>query len=165
MALSTPINLTQRGLTANAGVLTTKYPHSQEVCEAGPVKVVSAIFSGPDATTVKGAAIATSDAFPLISIPAGALVLSVTHIVTTAEGATCTYDIGDTTDPNGFVSAGNGNTTTNATSFNATTTPGYGVGRYYTAANTIDVTLASGTAAVVVVKVSVAYIQTAPLTN
>jgi hypothetical protein len=168
MSLSTPINLTQRGLTANAGVLTTLYPHSQEVNEGGGLKVVSAVFNGADATIVKGAAIATSDAFPLVSIPAGAFVLAVTHKVTTAEGATCTYSIGDTTTPAGYVaaSAGLGNdTATNGSSFNATTTPTYGVGKYYAAANTVDLTLVSGTATKVVVKVSVAYIQTAPLTN
>lgn len=159
MALSTPINLTNRGLTANAGVTTSLYPHSQQGVES-PVRVKSVRFSGPDATVVKGAAIAVSDAFPLITIPAGAFVLSVTHKVVTAEGGTFTYSIGDTTTAAGFVSGANGNTTTNASSFNATTTPTYGVGKYYAAANTIDLTVASGTAATAVVDISVIYIDT-----
>jgi hypothetical protein len=170
MALTTPIDLTQRGLAANTGVLTALYPHSQEVNEGGGLKVVSAVFNGADATIVKGAAIATSDLFKLINIPAGAYVLTVTHKVTTQEGGTCTYSIGDGTSDNqidGYVDAaqGLGNAATDATSFNCTTTPPYGKGKYYTAADTIDFVLVDGTATKVVVKVSVVYIQTAPLTN
>jgi hypothetical protein len=161
VALSTPISLLQRGLTANSGVTTTLYPHAQFVQDS-PVKTVSAIFNGADAAIVKGAAVATSDAFPLISIPAGAFVINVAHKVTTVEGGTCTYTIGDTTNAAGYVAAVSGNTATNSQSFNATTTPAYGVGKFYAAANTIDLTLASGTAAAVVVKVSATYILTAP---
>ena len=152
----TTYNLTQR--PAN-------YPHSQIVAQT-PVKTVSARFSGPDATVVKGSALATTNVFELINVPAGAFVISVAHKVITAEGGTCTYEIGDGSDTDGYVVAatsGNGNTTTNAQSFNATTTPGYGVGKLYTAADTIDLYLTSGTAATVVIDVSVTYIQTLPL--
>jgi hypothetical protein len=162
MALSTPIDLRNRGLTANAGVVTTKYPHSQAVTDS-PIKVVHAIFHGPDATTVKGAAIATSDVFPLIDIPAGAFVLGVAHKVLTAEGGTCTYGIGDGDTTSGYVAAANGNTTTNAFSMTCdATTPDLGNGKFYSAADSIDLILTSGTAATVVIGISVTYIQTRP---
>jgi hypothetical protein len=164
MALTTPINLTQRGLLANTGVNTSKYPHTQTINDTG-LAVLSAVFHAADATVVKGAAIAVNDVFPLLTIPAGALVLAVVTIVSNAEGGTFTYDIGDAADPNGFVSGANGNTTTNASSFNATTTPAFGAGKYYAAASTIDLLVASGTATAAIVKVSVAYIKTLPFVS
>jgi len=138
------------------------YPHSQIVAQT-PVKTVSAIFSGPDATTYKGSAIATSNVFELISLPAGALVIAVAYKVTTVEGATCTFGIGDGSGTSGFASAIDGNTSADAQSFNATTTPTYGVMKYYAAADTVDLILTTGTAATVVVKISVTYILTAPV--
>lgn len=141
-----------------------KYPHSQMVAQT-PVRTVSAVFSGPDATTFKGSAIATTNVFELISIPAGAFVLSVAYKVTTVEGGTCTFGIGDGAGTSGYASAIDGNTSADAQSFNGTTTPTFGVGKYYAAADTVDLILSTGTAAAVVVKISVSYIQTAPLTN
>lgn len=155
-------NLTQRGVVSGAPVYPDTYPHSQMVNDT-PVKTVSAVFNGADATVKKGSALATSDVFELLNIPAGAFVLTVTHVVTTAEGGTSTYHIGDGADVDGYVVSGNSNTTTNASSFNATTTPAFGVGKYYAAADTIDLVLATGTAAAAVVKISATYIQTAPL--
>ena len=163
MALTTPIDLTQRGLTANAGVTAPNtYPHSQIACPS-PVSTVSARFDGPSATALKGAAIAVSDVFPLINIPAGAFVLTVSYKVITAEGGTCTFGLGDGSGTSGYASAANGNTTTNATSFNGTTTPTYGVGKLYTAADTIDLILSSGTAATAVIDVSATFVHTLPL--
>lgn len=164
-ALTTPISLQNRGLTANAGVVTTLYPHAQQVQDA-PTKLISAVFNGADATIVKGAAIATSDVFTIATIPAGAFVINVVAKVTTAEGATCTFTIGDSADDDGYIVVGSGlgnSTSTNVASFNATTTPAFGVGKYYTAADAIQLTLKTGTAAAVVVKVSVLYAQVAPL--
>ena len=165
MALTTPINLTQRGLTAKAGVLTTLYPHSQEVNDGG-LKVVSAVFNGADAATVMGTAVAPGDLFNLINIPAGAFVLTVNYKVTTTEAAN-TFIIGDTAQDDGYctVGVGIGSAATDGSSFNGTTTPHYGVGKYYAAADTINLTIGAGTAAKVVIKVSATYIQTAPLTN
>ncbi len=146
------VNVTQRP----AG-----YNHSQLVNDT-PFKTVSAVFDGAEAAAVKGSAIATSDVIELINVPAGAFVLSVTHKVTTVEGGTCTYHIGDDADPDGFVASGNGNAATNASSFNGTTTPAFGVGKFYAAANTIDLTLATGTAAALVVEVSATFALTDP---
>jgi hypothetical protein len=152
MALTTPINLTQRGLTANAGVLTTKDPHSAIVDDT-PVKKVTIIFSGADATTTKGTTIATSDVFPLINIPAGSFVLSVAAKVLTVEGGASTVDIGDGATTNAL---------TDAQSFTADTTEAFGAGKYYAAADTIDLKLMTGTAAAVVIAVSAVYIVLAP---
>jgi hypothetical protein len=167
MALSTPFNLTQRGLTANAGVTTSKYPHSQ-VASSAALKTITARFSGPDATTVKGAALATSDVFQLVNVPAGAFVLGVAFKVVTAEGGTCTFDIGDGSQTAGYFSGANGNTTTNAFSWDespASIATVYGVGHFYATADTIDLLLASGTAATVVADITVTYIDTAPVTH
>lgn len=166
MALSTPFTLINRGLGANTSV-DKKYPHSVVVNQQ-PVRVATARFSGPDATTVKGAALATSDVFQMVQVPAGAFVLGVAFKVVTAEGGTCTFDIGDGTDTDGYFSGANGNTTTN--SFSWDESPGTlatteGVGHFYAAADTIDILLASGTAATVVADISVTYIMTAPQTQ
>ena len=142
------------------------YPHSQMVNDT-PVKTVSNVFKGADAALVKGSAMAATDAYELLDIPAGAFVLTVTHKVLTVEGGTCTYDIGDT-DVNGYVVAatsGDGNALTDLSSFNGTTTPAYGVGKYYASADTIDISFPTGTSAVVEIAVSATYIMTTPLTN
>ncbi len=130
-----------------------------------PFKTVSAVFSGADAEAVKGSAVAAADVFELLSIPAGAFVLSVTHKVTTLEGGVCTYHLGDGVDPDGFVASANGNAATNATSFNGTITPAFGVGKFYAAADTLDLTLATGTAANVVVEISATFALTAPMAS
>jgi len=153
-------------LTKTPTTVAPFYSHGHMVND-NSVKTVSAVFDGAKATLFKGSAIATADVFELLPIPAGSLVLTVSHQVTTAEGGTCTFDIGDGTDDNGYVVAatnGNGNSTaTNSSSFNGTTTPAFGVGKYYSAADTIDLTLNTGTAAAVIVKVSATYIAVTPL--
>lgn len=167
MALSTPFNLTQRGLTANAGVTTSKYPHSQVATNA-TLKTISARFSGPDATTVKGAALAINDVFQLVSIPAGSFVIGVAAKVVSAEGATCTFSIGDGSQTAGYISAADGNAATNVFSWDespASLATTYGVGHFYSAADTIDLLLASGTAATAVIDVTVTYIDVVPATH
>ena len=158
--------MTTYTLTKTPTTVAPLYPHGHVVAQS-PVRTVSAVFDGAKATLFKGSAIATADIFELLPIPAGSFVLTVTHQVTTAEGGTCTFDIGDGTDDNGWVVAatnGNGNSTsTNSNSFNGTTTPAFGVGKYYSAADTIDLTLVSGTAALVIVKISATYIEVTPV--
>jgi hypothetical protein len=151
--MASPYNLTQRP---------TGYPHSQFVNDY-PVKTVSAIFNAADAATVKGSAIALNDVFQLISIPAGAFVLSVAAKVTTVEGGTCTFDIGDGATVDGYLDGVDGNTEANTQSFTADTTEAFGAGKLYTAADTIDLKLITGTATVLVVKLSATYIQTTPV--
>lgn len=153
MALSTPFDLTKRGYGANAGVVTSLYPHSVNTNESG-AKVASVRFSGPDATTTKGAALATSDVFKLISLPAGSVVLALQYKTVTQEGATCTVSIGDSGSATRWASGVNGNTALNAVS---TTAQGY------TAADAVQLTLATGTAANLVLDISIVYAVTAPL--
>lgn len=141
-----------------------KYPHSQHVNDT-PVKTVSVIFSGPDATAVKGSAIAVNDVFELISIPAGAFVLSVAAKVTTVEGGTCTFDVGDAATVDGYLDGVDGNTAANVQSFTADTTDAFGAGKLYTAADTIDLKLITGTAANLVVALSATYIMTTPVAD
>lgn len=117
-------------------------------------------FDGAQATKEKGSALAANDLFKLFDVPAGAFVQTVTHKVKTLEGGTCTYSIGDAGDDNGFVDAANGNAATDASSFNGTTTPAFGVGKYYPTGGTIYLKLASGTAANLVVEVSASGILT-----
>jgi len=166
MALTTPIDVTQRGYAANSGVVTTLYPHSVEV-DQYPVKVQSIKVHGPDLTTLVGTAVATSDVFKLFPVLKGDFVLSVTAVVTTAEGGTCTFHIGDGTDVDGYMASVNGNSA--ATSFSWDESPGtiataFGVGHFYSAADTIDFILATGTLAKAVIDVSIVYIRTLPLT-
>jgi hypothetical protein len=148
--MASPYNLTARP---------TNYPHSQFVNDT-PVKTISAIFHGPDATLLKGSAIALNDVFQLISIPAGAFVLSVAAKVTTVEGGTCTFDIGDGATVDGYLDGVDGNTSADTQSFTADTTEAFGAGKLYTAADTIDMKLITGTAAALVVKLTATYIMT-----
>ena len=163
MALSTPFTLTKRGQAANTGV-DAKYPHSQ-VVDQQPVRVASIRFSAVDALAVKGAALAASDVFELISIPAGAFVLGVTATVSTAEGAASTVDVGYGGDTDGFFDGLDTNSA--ATSFSwdeapATLATTAGVGHFFSAADTIDLMLMTGTWTAFVVDISVTYVLTSP---
>lgn len=140
----------------------SSYPHSQVVNDT-PVKTVSAVFNGVDMTAKKGSALALNDVFELITVPAGAYVLSVACKVTTVEGGTCTFDVGDDATVDGYLDGVDGNTLANVQSFTADTTEAFGAGKLYTAANTIDLKLISGTAAALVVALSATYIMTTPL--
>jgi hypothetical protein len=137
------------------------YPYSQRECPTPSMRVTQ-VYDGAALARLKGSALAANDVFELIKIPAGALVLTVAAKVTTVEGATCTVDIGDGATVGGYISGLNGNTSANSQSFNATTTPTFGVGKLYTEDDTIDVKLVTGTAANVVIIVSVNYIMTLP---
>lgn len=138
-----------------------KHPHNQHVKD-GAVRTKSIVFYGAEAAAVKGSAVGSSDVYEILEIPAGAFVMTVTHQVRTVEGGTCTYHIGDS-DVDGYVVSGNGNTTTDASSFNGTTSPAYGVGKYYAAADTIDLSFPTGTAANLVLEVAVTYFDAAPV--
>jgi len=133
------------------------YQHAQQSTNS-PVVTVKQKFHGPDMTTKKGSAIATNDIFQLIDVPAGALVLDVVAKVQTVEGATCTFHIGDGDTADGYLASVNGNTSANSHSFTCTTTQTFGVGKRYTAADTIDLKLITGTAAAVSVDVVVTMI-------
>jgi hypothetical protein len=58
--------------------------------------------------------------------------------VTTAEGGTLTVDVGDGDNPDGYLDGVNGNAT--AAYLTVAGTDAFEAGKYYTAADTIDVT-------------------------
>ena len=98
------------------------------------------------ARTAAGAtAIGAGDGLPALSIPAKSLVLAVGVDVTTAEGGTLNIDVGDGSDPDGWLDNPSANAVASYASGIAlaegapNTLVGYGGGKYYSAADTIDV--------------------------
>lgn len=83
-------------------------------------------------------ALAATDVLEVIKVPANTLVTNVALNVTTAEGGTLTIDVGDGDDPDGFLDGVNANAT--AAYIPVAGTAAYEQGKYYTAADTIDVT-------------------------
>ncbi len=100
-------------------------------------------------TTDRAAAGATAlianDVIEALSIPAKTMVLAVGLDVTTAEGGTLTIDVGDASDPDGFLDGVNGNTAASYANSLVlaeaapNTVVGYSNGKYYSAADTIDI--------------------------
>ena len=93
---------------------------------------------------------ATSDIVKVFDVPAGTMVLGVFYKVTTAVGATCTADVGDSASATQFVSNANLNSTsTEDWSKLVEGTPNT-LGKYYAAANDIRLTMDNGATAGVV---------------
>ena len=92
-------------------------------------------------------ALGSGDVYEILELPAKTLVLRVGYDVTTAEGATATVHIGDGATASGFVSGANLNSVGSGASALAltegapNTITGYSGGKYYSAADTIDLTL------------------------
>jgi hypothetical protein len=90
-------------------------------------------------------ALTSGDVLQALRLPAKTYVLAAGIDVTTAEGATQTVDLGDGSDPDGFLDGVNANAVASyATSLVLTeaapnTVTGYSNGKYYSAADTIDV--------------------------
>jgi hypothetical protein len=82
-------------------------------------------------------ALADNDILEVIRIPAKTLVLAAGLDVTTAEGGTCTIDVGDGATVDGFLDGVNANTV--ASYCSTLSTEAYDGGKYYAAADTIDV--------------------------
>ena len=83
--------------------------------------------------------VAGSDVVQAVKIPAGAIVLDVWLRVGTVEDSTATLDIGDATDPNGWDAA------VDAEALALTIGDGaYAGGKYYSAADTIDIVPSAG---------------------
>lgn len=93
-------------------------------------------------TTARAAAgltaLGAADILEVIKVPAQTLVTNVVLEVTTAEGGTLTIDVGDGDDPDGYLDGVNGNAT--AAYIPVAGTAAFEQGKYYTAADTIDVT-------------------------
>ena len=86
-----------------------------------------------------------NDTAAVLDIPAGTLLLGVHWEVETVEGASRNFALGDGSDTDGFVTTTDGNTLASGTTTLALTeaTPntvtGYSAGKYYSAADTLDV--------------------------
>ena len=84
-------------------------------------------------------ALGAADVLEVIRIPAQTLVTNVALEVTTAEGGTLTIDVGDGDNPDGYLDGVNGNAT--AAYLTVAGTDAFEAGKYYTAADTIDIVL------------------------
>jgi hypothetical protein len=97
--------------------------------------------------------VAAADVVQALVIPANTMVIDVLTRVVTAEGAACTADVGDGTDPNGFDDAIDLNATAGITTQSAAGTDAYATtaskGKVYTAADTLDLTMDHATDAAV----------------
>ena len=94
-------------------------------------------------TTARAAAgltaLGAADILEVIKVPAKTLVTHVALEVTTAEGGTLTLDVGDGDNPDGYLDGVNGNAT--AAYLTVAGTDAFEAGKYYTAADTIDIVL------------------------
>jgi hypothetical protein len=104
-------------------------------------------------------ALASGDVLEVIPVPAKSLVMRVGYDVTTAEGATATFDLGDGSDADGYLndvdlnSVASGVMALALTEGTPNTIAGYSNGKYYSAADTIDITLNNNAINVAVVRI------------
>jgi hypothetical protein len=113
------------------------------------IGVISVDLDFAAITTARAAASLTAltsgDVLTAIALPAKSLVLRVGLDVTVAEGGTLTIDVGDGSDTDGYLDGVNANTVASYASALAlteaapNTVTGYSGGKYYSAADTIDV--------------------------
>jgi len=103
--------------------------------------------------------VSAADVVQALAIGAGDVILRTTVNVTTVEGAVLTFDLGDGTDPNGYMDGVDGNvsgiTGSELTLVEAApnTISAYSGGKLYTVADTIDVVM-NNDASTGIVKVS-----------
>lgn len=79
---------------------------------------------------------AASDVLQVLNVPANTFVLRAGYRVMTAEGAAAGGTLGDGADPDGFFATMDVNAV--AVALSAGATVGYALGKFYTAADTID---------------------------
>lgn len=97
----------------------------------------------------KGSALTTSDVFEVLDIPASTVVLCAgVHPVEVADSTTLTLDVGDETDADKYVDGFDAKGTTDGV-------PIMSVAKYYPAADTIDVDVATLTGTLTTGKVKV----------
>jgi len=82
-------------------------------------------------------ALAAGDILEVIKVPANTLVTHVALNVITAEGGTLTVDVGDGDNPDGYLDGVNANAT--AAYLTVAGTDAFEAGKFYTAADTIDI--------------------------
>lgn len=150
----------------NKGTATTgPLPHDA----LNKVGVISVDLDFAAITTARSDAGATAlgagDILQVIDLPAKTHVLVAGIDVTTAEGGTLTLDLGDGGDPDGYLDGVDGNVATSYASAltlaegTPNTITGYSEGKYYSAADTIDLVMVNATdTAVMRVWALVAYV-------
>ena len=94
--------------------------------------------------------VSAADVVQAIKIPSGALVTKVYVKVDTAEGATCTATVGDGTTADGWDASTNLNATADTVTTSLEATDTYVGGKYYSADDTIDLTMGHDTDAAIV---------------
>lgn len=97
---------------------------------------------------------AASDVIEAINVAANVTCLRFWTRVATVEGGTMTFDVGDGDDPNGYDDAVDGNAAPSNGAMSGIATVGtdaYALGKKYTTADTIDVTLDDAADAMVLV--------------
>lgn len=106
------------------------------------VSTISVDLNFATITTERAAAgltaLTAGDVLEVIRVPANTLVTNVALNVTTAEGGTLTIDVGDGTDPDGYLDGVNANTAA-AYITDAGGAAALAHGKFYTAEDTIDV--------------------------
>lgn len=143
--------------TYNVENWSSNHPYSsRERMQTAKVVTQTVDFSKYLSSSAATVGAASTDTVEVMTIEAGWFVLGVRTKVLTAEGGTLTVDIGDSSDANGYGDDVNLNTTTDSFSFNATTTPAYGVGKYYSTADTLEL-LMNNTADTAVVQLELVY--------
>lgn len=88
--------------------------------------------------------VSAADVVQAVKIPQYALVTKVWTVVKTAEGATCTATVGDAT-ANGWDAAVDLNAAAGTVTYSLEATDTHGAGIFYTAADTIDLTMGHDT--------------------
>jgi hypothetical protein len=116
----------------------------QNVTEAGFIFTLRRVY---DTAATGDGNVASGDTLQLLNIPADTLVLGVALVVQTVEGGTLTVDVGEVGgDADGWLDGADLNAAATKASMPATLvegapntiTPAFGMGRLYTAADTID---------------------------
>jgi hypothetical protein len=114
------------------------YPAHTE-CRESIMEVVLDIPTIVAARLAAGAtALVAGDVLEVIKLPAQCAVLAVGVAVEEASTGALTVDVGDAVDPIGYISAAPATPVSNGSSIGSGL--GYAAGRYYSAADTIDVT-------------------------
>lgn len=92
--------------------------------------------------------VSAADVVRVLKVPAGMMVTDWVAIVKTAEGAACTVTVGDGDGANSYDAELNLNSATGQ--YTTRGTDAYAVGKYYSAADTIDFTMGHDTDAAIV---------------
>lgn len=117
-----------------------------------------------------------TDILQIFNVPKDVIVVGVAAEVITAEGATLTLDIGDGTDPDGWLDGYNANAAagtvtssfvktlmydgdTTGAAVTVVISPAYSLGKHYTAADTIDATVNNASADVAIILFKLIAIQ------